>query len=126
MSEKEKRNKFKVWDKVNKVMNYGYPFFLSLEGDVWFWHGSKEDFFPLKQDEFVVMQWTGNKDVNGKDIFEEDIVENSAGEKYIVGWGDIKSGFYLFRISSSQTLYCVDFIDLKVIGNKWENGDMNE
>lgn len=125
MSEKEKRIKFRVWDKVNKVMSYEYPFFLSLEGDVWFWHGSKEDFFPLKQNEFVIMLFTGKRDINGKDIYEGDIVEDSVGEKYIVEWGDMECGFYLFQISSSRTFYFADFQnELKVVGNIWENNEV--
>ena len=115
--------KIRVWDDVNKVMNYEYPFFISLDGKIWFWHGNKEEFFPLKQEEFEIMLWTGRKDKDGKDIYEGDIVEDEVGEKYIVEWGKQEVGFYLFQNSSRRTFYFVDFqsSDLEVKGNIHED-----
>jgi uncharacterized phage protein (TIGR01671 family) len=89
----------------------------------------------LEDDEFELMQYTGLKDKNGKEIFENDILEHE-GWKYIIKWDDKGTGFYLFDPKSDCTIYdewgCEDHLNMTVvnqgyvIGNTYENPELLE
>jgi len=142
--------KFRAWDKVNKEMKYKSPnILIGLTGDV-FWQFGYEPPEYLKETE--MMQYTGLKDKNGKEIYEKDIIEFP----YITPMGDIdyktvgevrvvkfKNGVYGFD-SKTSFMPIQDFIETKqgeyipnagnkklykdfigkIIGNIYENNDL--
>ncbi|HBJ1650894.1 TPA: hypothetical protein LA460_000113 [Clostridium botulinum] len=77
----------------------------------------------LKDDDFTVMQYTGIKDKNGKEIYEGDILKLS-NSRYKVIYQDCS--FQLSRINGYDldliTMYAIN--KSEVIGNIYENKEL--
>lgn len=126
--------KFRVWDKVDNVYwntKDGLYFCLNLTDpnlgvSI---SGFLED---KRKTRFVVQQFTGLLDSNGKEIYEGDIVKASKPNsyldgEYIVAWHEKKGRWYysnqptykdLYQVGSSGNLWC------EVIGNIFETPDL--
>jgi len=82
-----------------------------------------------REDEFSLMQFTGLKDKNGKEIYEGDVVKNPTRPKdyrltevkwdeHLLGW-DLDIDDYRYEYQSPQEMINGDKIE--VIGNIYEN-----
>ena len=120
--------KFRAWDKRDKeiylvdeiVWENGK--FDSIGDAITFYRGAEE---------VELMQSTGLKDKNGKEIFEKDILDYN-GRKVIVKWhGSYASFIYEFvdelqnRTTEWQPLY-LSYYHFEVIGNIYENSKLLE
>lgn len=112
--------KFRAWDGIKMLDNPKFEFFN---------HGKNgRAVMMANEDENVeIMQYTGLKDKNGKEIFEGDIVRNKLGSIGPVVFApgsfrfDIKEGTNLFSFCSG---YERDRHDIEVIGNIYGNSEL--
>ena len=89
------------------------------------------DYITVSPDEIELMQSTGLKDKNGKEIFEGDVVDYK-GRKAIIKWnGSYASFIYRFvdelnkRSAEWYPLYLA-YLKCEVIGNIYENQELLE
>lgn len=118
--------KFRAWDKIDKEM--------CLVGEINFNRGEFESIgdgitFLRGADEVELMQLTGLKDKNGKEIFEGDILDYK-GRKVLVSWhGSYASFIYRFvdelqkREAEWHPLF-IAYFHFEVIGNIYENKEL--
>ena len=116
--------KFRIYDKDRKAMYHLLENKLSFgrfEGDRavdW------EDVFADKHEELEIMQYTGLKDKNGKEIYEGDIAKygNMTGKiMFLEGWFVLSD----FEEQEEWTLaYILD--EIEVIGNIYDNKNLLE
>lgn len=128
--------KFRAWDKTNKVMcDVNYLKFSKVQylnvGYRVTTNGKTTDENSLLDDNMsgtcALMQYTGLKDKNGKEIYESDIfVMSDPKFKHIIEWHDTG-----FMGKQAGTLGCYVGLEywreiIEVIGNKYENPDLLE
>ncbi len=101
--------KFRAWDKVNK----------------WRCHYTNVDCMRnIKNKNCVITQYTGLKDINGKEIFENDIVK-FWWHIHIIEFS--RWCFYMKDTSQSMLHYLLDIKyhkDVEIIWNIYENKDL--
>jgi hypothetical protein len=121
--------RFRAWDKVFKEMVQVNALVLDEQVvKVTYKNGNvaKED-----MKEYELMQSTGLKDKNGKEIFEGDIVDYK-GRKAVVKWhGSYASFIYRFvdelneRVSEWHPLFLA-YYHFEIVGNIYENPELLE
>lgn len=129
--------KFRVWDKEDKKFvkpcfdheedryNKGTAMIRwNSKGEIWFTLSGyrDEDGNPYEIDA-EVMQYTGLKDKNGKEIYEGDVVKCYGGEFAFGFWQ------YSERITIKDIfdiLIAEEFDNIEVIGNIYENPELLE
>ena len=126
------RPKFRAWDGAKKEM-FKDTFAITESGQVVVveqeFVTSPPDYVFV--DHLVIMQSTGIKDKNGKEIFEGDIVDYK-GRKAIIKWhGSYASFIYRFvdemqeRVSEWDPLFLA-YHHFEIIGNIYENKEFLE
>jgi len=127
-----KETKFRVWDKAKKEMFYSYDNYLKVEGKLWsLWRLDEKNKLRLLTNSVngELMQFTGLKDKNGKEIYEGDIVICIHGTYEIV----FTNGSFCLSNSKSPTIGFLESPignysgeNFKVIGNIYENPELLE
>ena len=137
--------KFRAWDKIKKRMIDVIAFYRYFrdKGKIIVWGGRLRKYpkLPMSVSQFevsekeekdcILMEYTGQKDKNKKEIWEGDIVKGEKGEIYEVVWDD-EGGRFLFIFDKDNDKDNMEGYDLsisalvEVIGNKWENPELLE
>lgn len=124
----ERKLKFRAWDKkINKMFYSDDCFFSFINGNLIERDGENGS----DKDSQIVMQYTGLKDNDGKEIYESDILEyKHTGEIVIVDWHN-EIGCYIFDNENEieRDVYIGDMSlsnEYKIIGNKYENPELME
>ena len=126
--------KFRCWDTENKEMlkvqelDFEDTFYggrLSIRTDKY------NDYFDME--DMVLMQYTGLKDKNAKEIYEGDIVSfnlksDNEGQLNITGYIEYQTTFSGYRIMSLKGSFALDYNikDIEVIGNIYDNKSLLE
>ncbi|WP_346216386.1 YopX family protein [Caldifermentibacillus hisashii] len=118
--------KFRVWHKADEKMYEVYGF----AQNKWFLKGKQ---FPMPNGSVVIMQYTGLKDKNGKEIYEGDICETVTYSGKPFGTIDVVKfsggAFKLTDIEDALLPIPLDDSDIQsveVIGNIYENPELLE
>jgi uncharacterized phage protein (TIGR01671 family) len=123
--------RFRAWDKTTKTMLYIEPFeyIHIMTGKCRFDDGLIDDGHYLERDDFILMQFTGLKDKNGKDIYEGDILSHFEG-KYQIIYNDnhacfMADGFYEARYDDPCNIFEeIERHQVEIIGNIYENPEL--
>lgn len=78
-----------------------------------------------RRDSWIVMQYTGLLDKNGKEIYEGDIAKSNYGKLYQIKWGD--EGYWMADPlnATGDWFFLFDFT-WEIIGNIYENPELLE
>ena len=125
---KADRFRFRAWDGEGMLAHKNGDFFVQFDGSLWENCCSFEDALVEKHD-LIIMQSTGLLDVNGKEIFEGDVVRKHWGW---IGGEDIFRNhdirFYreenemAWHLGDCHNLW--DNGDVEIIGNIYENPEL--
>lgn len=129
-----REHKFRAWDKIEKVMKL--PTLLKLgrespfidennNGKVYQIQCNGKENIEYFNHRIVLMEYTGLKDQNGKEIYEGDIVKFADWSPKIVIYKDTSFAGYSLK-ETSLWLMEYDMDRFEVIGNIFENPDLLE
>jgi len=124
--------KFRAWLTEEKKMVDVYRLdFTDKNGDptfvMWYWVQKGTQAGLSKG--FELMQYTGLKDKNDKEIYEGDIVANSYGCLAVIKWLNSTASFRGIPIQAWVKVNerdTIDTSDLEVVGNIYENPELLE
>lgn len=116
--------KFRAWNKEQNIMYHNaqntYDF-----GCCSGYGGCPEDHFGvvIQNKDYILMQYTGEKDINGIEIYEGDIVETTRELNHTIGVVTYyKASWYIKTNKGNHTRLIPRFstVENKVIGNVFE------
>jgi uncharacterized phage protein (TIGR01671 family) len=128
--------KFRTWDKQLKQFaewTNRDPFFDTSHGQIFFWErvqredGSYDGDIILQDygDRFILQQYTGLKDRNGKDIYEGDILKWHEGENNLSEVIFLNGSFMVRGINWGAFWYLSDYYAAYTyFGNIFENSEL--
>lgn len=111
--------KFRVWDR-EKGMDYSPELNDFEKGMHWFSY-LEDNYYEVN---YELMQYTGQKDSQDKEIYEGDILSSEKEQTFLVEWG--LTGFVLERLGkewNTKVKYPI-YRNTTIIGNKYENPEL--
>lgn len=124
--------KFRVWDKETKHMHIcgedvHDTINFEIETNRAYYYNLQNGCGSLREDsDYVLMQYTGLKDKNGKEIYEGDIVRLGTYTKGVVEYSDEYAQFIIINTNTIEYEYepLADYTKIEIIGNKWDNPEL--
>lgn len=117
--------KFRAWDK--RFSEFVEDFFVSEDGKIY--KNTKDTSYGFAisretSDKVILMQSTGLKDKNGKEIFEFDVVTTSLNEKNYKGVVKRMNGSWLIDTGSKSIDLWSGINKSLVVGNIYDNPEL--
>lgn len=122
-----RETKFRAWHKdLKKMFKIGQ---ITLEKGTWNFEPNDRDFIGMSipfQPSFVLMQYTGLHDKNGKEIYEGDIVKIKYRDEDIGKVIYEHNGFSIDVTNMNKNYGRVSFVNnfMEVIGNIYDNPEL--
>ena len=122
--------KFRAWDKSAKKMIQSVNYALDMFGTSFYWMFGYREPEAVNLDDFVLMQYTGLKDKNGKEIYEGDIVkwQRAKNKQYHNAEIIFQDGCFCFSTPFLHyVIHNLSFLEglcCEVIGNIYENPEL--
>lgn len=129
--------KFRAWDKELNRMIFQHDMNGTLENKEYLFSLNKDnvellyydkDYSAYVKHEAEIMQYTGIKDKNGKEIYEGDVVRFR--NKYISKVEHLNTQGFMIRFKLAGIYHCINifstYSDIEIIGNIYENEDLLE
>jgi len=123
--------KFRIWckqtEEMHTVERMGFD-----DGELWYVEDEDRHTQPpyfMDRNDSVLMQYTGLKDKNGREIYEGDILRLKAkkGYEYLGDVGVIRMSYSAYVIGTSTGEYLFIYFDeVEIIGNIYENPELLE
>ena len=123
--------RFRLWDTVLKTMMPDFDNWIDFHGNYW---TTPDERWDTKNTEivrghnYILMQFTGLHDKNGKEIYEGDIIQwGGQNEPMVVAWSDKYASFGIHRSGWMYMHFfgeAVDNTDCEVIGNIYQNPEL--
>ena len=110
--------KFRAWDMQEKRMRPSF----SLSEYMSITEAASEKYTPLMTAN-TLMQYTGLKDKNWKEIYEGDVVESSNWTKYEVRWNNRTSSFQIWQNGKYNRKFRA-IGKIEIIWNIYENPNL--
>lgn len=118
--------KFRAWTEEGEVMYYDvYPF----KDDTLLLSYDEISFDEVPASDFILMQSTGLKDKNGKEIFEGDIIKFSIDNGFCYSVDEIGGVSYRLGAFHVDVFLLIDLIgggEVEVIGNVYETKGLQD
>lgn len=103
----------------------------------WYWHYDQNgiavvcthtdgNYVTSDEPEIILMEYIGRKDINGKKIYSDFIVQCDLGIKYKVVFSDEWCAFMLIENKTGRQVVIYPEMKLEVIGNIYENPELLE
>lgn len=124
--------KFRVWDKDLKQMHICGE---DIHDSISFSQNNEAFYYNLQNgcgsltenSSYVLMQYTGLKDKNGKEIYEGDLVGDKS-IKWVVKWNTHRMGFSLYptteQIYDEMPVNVENKIHFEILGNIYDNPEL--
>lgn len=123
--------KFRAWDNRNNEMVYSEKsdcFYINTKGVLFMYAIPKSEsgLATIYYKSYDVEQFTGLKDINGKDIYEGDVISRDINCMYDVGKVNEEVGFWEGRYNSGDANInnVIASFNAKVIGNIHEDSEL--